>query len=489
MTKIMIYNYIEVLKKNYVLICTSNSVEKKAVNMIMRNRCELTVGFDSLGCFIGLINGEFAIHLSGESGVGRSKSISRLAMEFMARDYIPKPALLIFSGFCWGNPCKVSAGNVVVCSDVISLNRNSYIKDDILYKGIKFSSNINAEFLGENIPNTVVGDLVSLETLVASGNKRDEILGLYPHVLGGEMEAFGLVPSLHDVPWVIVKSVSDFADEKFDRNQQAVAAKSAAEVTRELIDAYNKEEYIKLNSTSSDSLNLVHSLVGDSIKITNNDVNPNNLNDYMDNLFPLVRYKVSYYVIDGECYDKLPKYFSFLILEAAQNAFKHGGATEVVINFGKKSVSIKSDGDDYELHQLEGDKGGAYSWLKLKELFIDSGSITYNFSKKKHNFKLLRIDENFTKIINDCTASVVKERIGSGWENSRILSYSDDCKAVYVDDRTVFLPSRTLSIVAEVKHIVETGRVVFVSVSDHDDAAMYQKLGFGPERLKIRVHK
>ncbi|MEZ8695457.1 hypothetical protein AB6D15_25075, partial [Vibrio splendidus] len=332
---------------------------------------------------------------------------------------------------------------------------------------------------------------VSLESLIAKTSKRDDILALYPHVLGGEMEAWGFAPSVPNIPWAVVKSVSDFGDNLFNRDGQTLAASHAAKVTRDILGYYQSEGYLKLSSASSKYLPLVNALYGNEIKITNNDVNVTNLNDYLHELSPLIQYKLGYYITGEEYGDDFIKYFSYLILETAQNSFKHGKATEVVINFSDKNVFIQDNGNDFDLNNLvEGQgRGGTFSWVKFKENFLDNRYVKYKFEKKKHKFNLVKVNENITRIINDCTAKIVENKIGVGWGETDFLSYEEGCEAVYIDDRQASIPSRRFSLIGEVKRIIESGKLVFVSVSDQEDKALYQTLGYGPDKLKIIVHK
>jgi nucleoside phosphorylase len=488
---IKLQNYFDVLDDNYVLICTSNIVEKNAINKIINHRCELVSDMNTLGCSIGLINNKFVVHLTGECGVESDISISRLVVEYIARDKNPKPSLVILSGFCWGNPEKTSVENVIVSSDIISLNSDSYHQDKKNYKATPYASSINARFIESKVNNVVSGTIGSLESLIASTSKRDEILTIYPHLLGGEMEAFGFVPSLRAIPWVIAKAISDFANDDFDREKQITAANRAACVVKEMLTLYESEGHLNLNSTTSQNLCLTHALYGKEIKITTKEVNSSNLNDFIDSLSPLVQYKLSYYLTGDEYGDDFIKYFGYLILETAQNSFKHGGATTCLIHFDEKSIFIQDDGNDFKLNDLESTegRGGAFSWSKFKKYFLDTGYVKYKFEKKKHKFKLVKANENITRIINECTASIVANAIGGGWENSQVLSYDEGCEAVYVDDRQVFIPSRRFSLISEVQRIIESGRVVFVSVSDSENGAMYQSLGYGLDKLKIMVHK
>ncbi|WP_253658434.1 MULTISPECIES: hypothetical protein [unclassified Vibrio] len=488
--KIKIKNYYDVLDYNYVLICTSNNNEKKAINRILKHRRELVINMNSLGCSVGLVNDVFVIHLTGTSGMEARESISRLVIEFLKRESNPNPSLILLAGFCWGNPKLTNQNDVIISSDIISLNSDTYLPDGQSYKATSYASSIDVDFIKNKIKTVITGTMVSLESLIAKTSKRDEIIKSFSHVVGGEMEAWGFVPSVGNTPWAVVKSVSDFGDDLFNRNTQAAAASEAATVTKDLIGYYQSEGHLDFNTTSSDNLPLTNALYGNEIKITNGEVNAINLNDYLHNMSFLIQYKLGYYVTSDEYGDDFIKYFSYLILEAVQNSFKHGRATEVNIKFDDKSIFIQCNGNDFDLNKLSNadGRGGQFAWLKFKENFIDNEYVTYKFHKKKHKFNLVKVNQDIVRIINNCTAKIVENKIGTGWSESEVLSYDNDCEAVYIDDRQISLPSRRFSLIEEAKRIIESGRIVFVSVSDQENEELYKSTGYGPDKLKIWVH-
>lgn len=73
-----------------------------------------------------------------------------------------------------------------------------------------------------------IGAIASLETLYKSDSLREKLVGQYPDLLGGEMEAFGFLES--GSPWLLVKAVSDSGGDNFSREKQGEAARRAAVV-------------------------------------------------------------------------------------------------------------------------------------------------------------------------------------------------------------------------------------------------------------------
>lgn len=490
--KINIQDYYEVLSDNYVLICTSNSIEKEEVNRLLINKRELEINMDTTGCCIGLLADRFVVHLSGQSGIGKVTSIARLIISFIGNENIPNPAKVILAGFCWGNPNKVKINDLLISSSVLSLNSQKYTEENLEYKPTLTTSIIDMESISADIEsrvcNSVIGEIISLETLYASTNKRDELLEAYPHVIGGEMEAFGFVPSLKDIPWLVVKAVSDDAGDEYDRSMQVCAAKISSESLSELINIFIDKLPIKLNTSTSKNLALVDRLLGKTLKLPMGKINPNNLNDYLnDVLGPQVEYKLNYYVTSEDYCREFVKYFCGLILEVVQNTIKHGGATNVEVTFNDKNIIINDNGNDYELTNLKGDRGGAFTWNKVKARFIYTHKVSYGYIKKKHKFSLTKINKNINHIINDCTAEIVRDKIGSPWISNSVLAFRDSCESVFVNDRQIMMQSRRNSMLLEVKQLIESGKRVYVAVNDKDDAEQYLNLQLAPDLLKILI--
>ncbi|WP_053397293.1 MULTISPECIES: 5'-methylthioadenosine/S-adenosylhomocysteine nucleosidase family protein [Vibrio] len=490
--KIQITDYYDVLNENYILICTSNSVEKDAVNNLLTNRRELEVNLNTSGCSIGLLSNRFVIHLSGESGIGKVKSISRLIISFISNQKFPNPVQLILCGFCWGNPEKSKVGDTLVSSKVISLNSQKVEGDSVQFKDNVTTSSIQMDLISTDIlasiNNVVLGDIVSLETLYASTEKRDILLSGYSEVIGGEMEAFAFVPSMAHIPWLVVKSVSDNGDDDFNQDFQTEAAKLASNTVAKIVDICADNGLISLNTSTAENLMLVDRLLGKTIKLPIEELTPNNLNDYLNDVIgPQIEYKLNYYVTSDEYERSFVKHMCDLILEVIQNSIKYADSSKVEVTFNDKNIIIDDGGSDFELTALKGERGGATSWSRVNNNYIKEGKVEYVFQKKKHKFNLIKVNPSIRRIISNCSVAIIKDKIGSPWVSKSILSYDEKCDAVFVDDRQVKMQSRRNSLIKAVQQLLESGKVVYVAVNDNEDAEQYVRLKVQPELLKILV--
>lgn len=120
--KIQIENHANELDANYILLLTSNAIERKAVNNVLHKLCEADVGRDTRGCNIGFLGRRLALHVTGDSGISKPLSVGRIAGSLLADQQFPKPALVLLVGFCWGNPQKAAVGTVVLSPHIVLLN-------------------------------------------------------------------------------------------------------------------------------------------------------------------------------------------------------------------------------------------------------------------------------------------------------------------------------------------------------------------------------
>ena len=82
--KIELNRYKTILDRKYILIATSNSKEKNAINRMITFRRNIYLEIEHKGCYIGLIEDVFVIHLTGTSGMADKPSISRIIIEFLS---------------------------------------------------------------------------------------------------------------------------------------------------------------------------------------------------------------------------------------------------------------------------------------------------------------------------------------------------------------------------------------------------------------------
>lgn len=467
------------LSNNFVIIATSNGREKNAVNKQIRYAKAVELGFSTKGSKLGIIDNTLVLHISGTSGISSELSISRLINDFVSNDLLPIPSCIFLVGFCWGNPIFSKIGDVIVSNSIWSINSQVRKKDEITFKEKTYSNDLSIDKICESIDSRVLsGEISSAEELIESTSYRDLIITKNPKILGGEMEAFGFVPSLNTrkISWLVIKSVSDLGDDNFNQQHQEVAAHKAAELLPSIIRELISAEEIKGSKVDSLTLSFKNLLIGNTINADVTKITSDALNDYLNNtLGPIVFYKVSAYASYSPVYgEKLLHFFTALILESLQNIFRYGGKLTARVSFSDDQIIIDAQ-DDFELNLLSGEGGGAESWLDFKEAFIDTDLITYKFNKRKHKFKLNRINHDLKIIINNCSAQILENTIGSGYSNRPIIKYSPECESIFIDDRQILMPSRRFTIFDAIRGAVKEGVNVFVAVNSQRQLETYKK--------------
>ncbi|KOO11159.1 hypothetical protein AKJ18_30540, partial [Vibrio xuii] len=102
------------------------------------------------------------------------------------------------------------------------------------------------------------------------------------------------VPSMAHIPWLVVKSVSDNGDDDFNQDFQTEAAKLASNTVAKIVDICADNGLISLNTSTAENLMLVDRLLGKTIKLPIEELTPNNLNDYLNDVIgPQIEYKLN----------------------------------------------------------------------------------------------------------------------------------------------------------------------------------------------------
>lgn len=486
--KIKLENFKDKLSNNYFLLITSNSVEKEAVNEVLTSKIKVDIDLNCKGCYIGLFDSNIIIHLSGTSGVASEDSISRLVLEFICSNQFPKPLAVLMVGFCWGNPNNTTLGQTIIANIVYSLN-SSTIKDNrLLFKQNIFQSKFKNDFLSADCIN---GAIVSLETLIADDEYRNLITNQFPTILGGEMEGFGFIPTLDskEIPWLIIKTISDFANNQFNRETQKECAKSSARLIPKLIDELKVElEYKNLDEQLEHLKNIIK---GNSIHIKRNEFTEETLNDFLNDVIgPVLESKLQeyFYAVDNTGDSTFVRYFCDIILELSQNSFKHGESTEFDISFHTKTIILQDNGKDYDISQINGVRGGATAWKKIYDNFIQNGLVRYSHTKPNiYKFHLENIKEYLANLRAKCSVRIRPGTVGAIQSRYQILEYDTSCTSVYLKDSYNRMSSRRLSIIEEVRSLLEQGITVYLSVQNEYEAKEYQNalIDFGEKLIVL----
>lgn len=484
---IKLNNFHDILNENYILLMTSNSLEKDAVNNIFKPKYKVDLNLANKGCYIGLIDRIIVVHLSGTSGVTSADSISRIVIEFISNRDIPQPKAVLLAGFCWGNPNKTITGKTVISNTIYSLNSSIVKGSGQHFKEKIFHSKLANEYLVSDCLN---GPLASLERLISSNEFRDEIISQFPTILGGEMEGFGFIPTLDSkrIPWLIIKTISDFADNQFNRDLQEYSAKNVANYIPHLVKEISLE--LELDNSNDRLDHLKNILIGNSINILRNEFEEDILNDFLnDTIGPVVESKLQeyFYALDTSGDSTFVRYFCDVILEIAQNSFKHGGSREFKISFHSKTIILQDEGTEFDYSQIKGSRGGATAWKKIKENFIDKQFVRYSHTKSNiYKFHLEGVKDFLINLREKCSVRIKPGTIGANQSRYQILEYDESCTSVYIKDKNNRMSSRRHYIIEEIKKLLLKDLTVYLSVIDEIDAKEYQEalIDFG-EKLFI----
>ncbi len=486
------------LDDNYILILTSNSEEKKAVNTVLRNRCEANIGIDTTGCSLSTLGGQFALHITGESGVSKTHSVARIANALLKNRDFPKPFLTMLVGFCWGNLKKVSVDTCIVATEIFALNERHAKGDAEVSQARRMVSLITLE---ESVVQELegqlrvrIGSLASLETLYKSDDIRNSLVEQYPELLGGEMEAFGFLES--GSRWLVVKAVSDSGGNDFSREKQSEAAQRASAVIEPLLVTLQRHEVVGQPRTTTETAYLHDLLSGDTIEL---DVRETGVQAFTDHLeFAIgqrVEYKLRQYVSDGDYSTDFVRSLLVAILEIVQNAVQHGKANRSRINFYATKIVIEDDGNLYDIRHLTNGRGGTRAIQTLLELSAETESmnLTIGTSKQlkgnKYTFSLVKASNTLRETRQKCSLRVLESSIGVPYGRPEVFAFDAQCRTVYLDGTRVRMISRHFALAAALRPLLDQGRKVYIGCrSEHDIFIYKQELkDFAGENLVLFV--
>lgn len=470
------------LDGNYILLLTSNSEEKKAVNAVLRNRRDSDIGIESMGCSLGTLGGRFALHVTGEGGVSKQRSVARIANALLKTKTFPKPILTLLTGFCWGDPKKVDAGACIVATEVIALNERRTEADAEVSNARRLVSSVALGSAVRELDDQLrvrVGSLASLETLYESDSIRDNLVALHPELLGGEMEAFGFLES--GSPWLVVKAVSDSGGSDFSREKQSDAARKASLVIEPLLLALQQHEVIGKPHTTIETAHLHDLLSGDTIEYDVREIGTRSLTDDLEfNIGQRVEYKLRQYVSDEDYSADFVHHLLSAILEIVQNAARHGKANTSHIRFDATKVVIEDDGDLYDITRLTNGRGGAKAVQALLNLSEKTGAMRLVVGKSKqlkgnkYTFNLVKASAALREAREKCSLRVRESSIGAQCGRPDVFEFDPQCKTVYLDGTRVRMTSRHFELAAALRPLVEEGRKVYVGCRSEQDMFIYK---------------
>jgi nucleoside phosphorylase len=483
-------SYFAALSGQYILILTSNIAEKDAVNRVLQHTRRAEMEVDNLGCRLGLLGGRFALHICGESGASKMHSIGSIASRLLADSHFPTPVLVILAGFCWGNLDRVAGGSLIIGSSIRVLNERretdagTEYRDKVYCSPLKISSEGMERVkchLSASGNDAVQGCLASLETRFESNAARDAIIRQFPDVLGGEMEAFGFVPSCAP-PWLVLKAVSDSGGSNFDTKGQKEAAERAAQALPVIVDTLERDGILgELMRATPARRVLADVLLGDTIRVSAQSTSHSELNDYLDGvIWPIVEDKLRSCGAELEYGPEFAPIMCDLLLELIQNAIRHGRATDASMSFAPTKITLTDDGDWFDPRALVGNNGGARAWraacqgLGLNELFKVQPE-RVGKRGNQYTFALAKVSDTLSRARRECQIQINPRSIASGFGRPDILNVDGKCSAFYLDVENIRMTSRRVSVARALAPLLEAGKTVFVACASQRDVLLFKE--------------
>lgn len=479
----------DALDGNHVLVLTTNSVEKAAVDAVLQGRVSATIGTDNYGCSLARVRDQFALHLTGTSGAQEDLSMGRIVKRHLAKAGMPRPTLVLLIGVGWANPTFAKIGDVLIATEIRALNHqriSSVARDRREVQRLSPIGDVTLAIEGMRVvrdgepPGQLIhGPLGSLEVHFADTTARDEVLHQSPGLIGGEMEAWDFAPELGTIPWIILKGVADFGDSEVVRSFQAAATVDAARLLPDLIGRLDQSGLIPKPRINAATDALLDAMAGSSIRISHRGFE-GTLNDHLNNdVGPRLLPRLYRYESDLDPFPSLARYICGALLEIAQNAFRHGRASTVSVEFFETKVVLRDDGRPFDLATLSGERGGAQQIRELVERHGGEGGLTLTSAEGRrggnvYTLKVNRLSAELRGAKQNCRVHIERNVFGGPAAGLDGLSFNLDCKTVYVDVGRVLMRSRALDIIGAIRALLESGRRVYVGCHDQDDVAVYR---------------
>lgn len=462
--------YRDILDRSLVIVQTTNSHERKAVLGALDAHRKLHTQQASHRAYLGVAASRVVLVLDGDGAFSGAGAASRFLCDFLANDRYPTPAAVVLCGVCWGNPNLTAVGDVLVASTLTSVNRTIAEQSDLIIVQPKtFEARLPEETVQALECANVVAPalMLSVEQLYKGTKARDELLRQFPNAHGGEMEGFVVVPSCENksIPWLIIKAVSDFGDDGFERSAQGAVAERAAKVFVKYLKSIpiNEKHKVKLGELSD-------VIRGHSFELRQE------LFDFSGNLAHQVNEAlrgldtvITFYTGSALKDERLASRLAVVVKEVALNSLRHGRAKRIRIDVDPRGVSLDDDGHPYSSEQLTAEakgRGGQLAWRGFKRDYLEPGRLRVKSEVRNKWNNSLRFEiDNAHPHLPDaktkCRAEVDPLRRPA-------IYVHPECADVYIDIRLIEMMTLTLDTVEEFESLLERGKRLYVALTDRD---------------------
>lgn len=489
------------LNDNYVLVLTTNSHERKAVAAVLNPSAKANIRIENDGARLGVCGEHLILHLTGTSGGQADKAIGRITRRMLSDHRMPKPKAVIFVGIAWGAPEVCNVGDVVLSGEILAVNQLRFEGGQLRHIPISRTSpwvtelaDISAE-LASLLKTAKVGVLASGEQFLAADAARDALLTAFPQIMGGEMEAWDLVPDLQGIPWIQVRGICDFASTGLTRFHQIAAAESAAEFLSPLIASLRARGRLPEIRRDPATVGLLEVLAGEAIHIANpcDEMSFDNHLNYR--IGPSLIWRVAQYGLGVPPTASLPRLLTDLLLEMGQNAIKHGGATIAKVQFGAGSVTYTDDGQPFDLFKLADNpngRGGREALVEVlgrlvREHYIGlTAEPQRSLGANRYRFSFPMLSAQMRETKEKCSVEI---HFGeeSRFNASERLIYDPACNLLFFDASELMMYSRRFDVVESLQAITDSGRDLIIKCDNAREKAFYEDSLVVPDDRKLTV--
>lgn len=361
------------LKGNCILFITSNSTEKDALIDQLKSRGVSTVKQPKISPRVKAagLDGYPLYMLNAERGGFKPESVGVLLPGILLE---LEPKLVLLVGFSYGRFRRVELHDVVISNELISLT-DFEGKDTGL--ALRTFPRIESPLLGEAFnallketdvafkadlkrigskSKLVHGAIVSGEIFASSQQFSERLFEDVPDAVGGDMEGHAVATQckVRGIPWLIVKSPSDFGTgTDGTRNAQTHSAAMSAIAALNLAQAYVRQNKLRCPEPSPIFMTSSVSIPYEAIQIRGSSEYP-----------VLIRRFIRSFALGSEYDIEFHDHLVGVLKEQAENAAKHADAEEVYLRGDRNGVVLEYDGDAFnpleQYARMKGFGGGKH---------------------------------------------------------------------------------------------------------------------------------
>ncbi|MFS2135600.1 hypothetical protein [Duganella sp. Dugasp56] len=442
---------------NNILIITSNSVENDALVTQLRSKGVSLTKQPQLSGRVkaGGLSGYPIFVLNAERGSLKPESVGALLPKLLLSI---KPKLVVLVGFSYGRKGRVELHDVVITNEVVSLGDfegtdsgigfRTFPRLTSLLSGESFQAvfdkaknDLKTDFKRLNLESKLIqGVSVSGEVFANGFQFTERLFANVTDAVAGDME--GHVVALNcrnlEIPWLVVKSPSDFGDGTAGtRNAQAHSASLSAMAAVHLIQAFLSENKLRSAEPLPEFLESAIPVPYESIQVQGSSKYPAYIRKFVASLALGDRY-------DKDFHDHLIG----VLKEHAENAAKHAPGAEVCLRGDTNAIVLEYGGGVFnplkEYPKMKSAGGGKRELTSFMSSYVESEkivSIDWTHEDAKNFLRVVFIEANANLRKNfSCSLTLTTEEMREYYLfGNRNLTEFSSCETlwIHVDDQVI----------------------------------------------------